>query len=57
MRNTALTSKDQEVQASGKIELPLRDQYPKTVEITDGDKVIKTYRIVKTKNDKFMFQD
>lgn len=57
MRNIALTRKEQDAQVNGKIKLPLRDQYPKTVEITDGDKVIKTYRIVKTKNDKFMFQD
>lgn len=57
MNSVAVESRECAAIERDKIKLPLRDQYPKTVEITDGDKVIKTYRIVKTKNDKFMFQD
>lgn len=56
MNSVAVESREYAAIERKEIELSLRDQFPVTVKIKDNNKVVGTYRIVKTKNDGFMLQ-
>jgi len=57
MSNTALAYKEDVAPESKEIELSLTGRFPVLVRIKDDfNRVVGTYRIVKTKNDGFMLQ-